>query len=84
MLILRIKNEKALKICLYVMMAGLILTNGEPIIVLLAQCRPIKKSWRVLDYGTCWPTQVRIYSIYVQVGEFATTHTRLDTSLTPP
>jgi hypothetical protein len=44
------------------------LTNAEPIVVLLAQCRPIEKSWKKLDHGECWPTQVRIYSIYVQVG----------------
>jgi hypothetical protein len=44
------------------------LTNAEPIVVLLAQCRPIEKSWKKLDHGECWPTQVRIYSIYVQIG----------------
>jgi ABC-type nickel/cobalt efflux system permease component RcnA len=68
LLILRIKNEKVLRRCLYAMMVGLVLTNVEPIVVLLAQCRPIQKSWRTLPYGRCWPTQVRIYSIYVQVG----------------
>lgn len=69
LLILRIKNEKILRRCLYAMMVGLVLTNVEPIIILLAQCRPIQKSWRALPYGKCWPTQVRIYSIYCQVGE---------------
>jgi hypothetical protein len=68
MLILRIKNEKVLRHCLYVMMGGLILTNLEPIIVLLTQCNPVKKSWKPSLPGRCWPTQVRIYSIYVQVG----------------
>lgn len=69
LLILRIKNEKILRRCLYAMMVGLVVTNFEPIVVLLAQCRPIQKSWKTLPYGKCWPTQVRIYSIYVQVGK---------------
>jgi hypothetical protein len=69
LLILRIKNEVVLRRCLYAMMVGLVLTNFEPIIVLLAQCNPIEKSWRTIPGGRCWPTQVRIYSIYVQVGK---------------
>jgi hypothetical protein len=68
LLILRIKNEKNLRYCLYAMMAGLVVTNLEPIIVLLAQCNPIEKSWKTIPHGRCWPTKVRIYSIYVQVG----------------
>jgi hypothetical protein len=70
MLILRIKSEKVLGRCLYAMMAGLVVTNAEPIVVLLAQCTPIEKSWATIPHGKCWPTQVRIYSIYVQVGMF--------------
>lgn len=69
LLILRIKDEKILRRCLYVMMGGLVLTNLEPVIVLLAQCNPIEKSWKSIPHGRCWPTQVRIYSIYVQVGK---------------
>ncbi|KAF2822968.1 hypothetical protein CC86DRAFT_469567 [Ophiobolus disseminans] len=68
LLILRIKNEKILRRCLFAMMAGLVLTNIEPIIVLLSQCNPIQKSWKSMPGGKCWPTQVRIYSIYVQVA----------------
>jgi hypothetical protein len=74
LLILRINNNKILRWCLYGMMAGLVVTNLEPVIVLLAQCVPVEKSWRTIAHGRCWPTQVRIYSIYVQVG----------TSLNPP
>ena len=70
LLILRIKNEKILRYCLFTMMGGLILTNLLPIIVLLSQCSPTKKSWAPGAPGRCWPTQVRIYSIYVQVGKF--------------
>ncbi|KAL5118878.1 hypothetical protein ACEQ8H_003201 [Pleosporales sp. CAS-2024a] len=68
LLIMRIDNRVVLQRCLYAMMAGLVLTNLEPIIVLLAQCRPIQKSWRFEKGGHCWPTKVRIYSIYMQVA----------------
>ncbi|KAH7110103.1 hypothetical protein B0J11DRAFT_208068 [Dendryphion nanum] len=68
MLILRIRNDKVLRWCLWTMMGGLILTNAEPIIVLLAQCNPPKKYWSPSTPGKCWPTKVRIYSIYVQVA----------------
>jgi hypothetical protein len=73
LLILRIKNEKTLRHCLYAMMGGLVLTNLEPIVVLLAQCNPIEKSWKSIPHGRCWPTKVRIYSIYVQVGTSCST-----------
>jgi hypothetical protein len=68
LLILRIKDEMILRRCLYAMMVGLVLTNLEPVIILLAQCNPIEKSWKTIPNGRCWPTKVRIYSIYVQVG----------------
>jgi len=68
LLILRIKDDKTLRYCLYTMMGGLILTNLLPIIVLLSQCSPTQKSWRPTIPGRCFPTQVRIYSIYVQVA----------------
>jgi hypothetical protein len=87
LLILRIKNDKVLRYCLYTvsinlsprpqacstnlckMMVGLVLTNLLPIIVLLAQCNPPSKYWRPSTPGKCWPTKVRIYSIYFQVGK---------------
>lgn len=67
-LILRIKDTLWLNWCLYVMMAGLILTNIECVIVLLAECSPVEKYWLPDTPGKCWDTKVRIYSIYVQVG----------------
>ncbi|KAF2690607.1 hypothetical protein K458DRAFT_438484 [Lentithecium fluviatile CBS 122367] len=67
-LILRIKNEKKLRWFLYAMMIGLVLTNLECILVLLAQCDPVKKYWHPSAPGKCWPTKVRIYSIYLQVA----------------
>ena len=68
MLIMRIKDTKVLKICLYVMMGGLFATNAMPLLVLLAECDPVKKYWKPATPGKCWNTKVRIYSIYVQVG----------------
>jgi hypothetical protein len=70
LLILRIKNTQVLKNCLFIMMAGLVLTNGMPWIVLLAECDPVQKYWIPATKGKCWNTKVRIYSIYVQVGMF--------------
>lgn len=67
-LILRIKKNRALRWYLYVMMTGLVLTNLLPIVVLLAQCNPPSKYWKPKTPGKCWPTKVRIYSIYLQVG----------------
>ncbi|OBT75515.1 hypothetical protein VF21_04919 [Pseudogymnoascus sp. 05NY08] len=67
-LILRIKNTPVLNWCLYIMMAGLILTNLLCVIVLLAECSPVEKYWHPNVPGKCWDTKVRIYSIYLQVG----------------
>lgn len=67
-LILRIKDTPLLNWCLYGMMAGLILTNLECVIVLLAECSPVEKYWLPDAPGKCWDTKVRIYSIYLQVG----------------
>ncbi|OBT91413.1 hypothetical protein VE01_10608 [Pseudogymnoascus verrucosus] len=67
-LILRIKNTPVLNWCLYIMMAGLILTNMECVLVLLAECSPVEKYWHPDVPGKCWDTKVRIYSIYLQVG----------------
>lgn len=67
-LILRIKNTPVLNWCLYIMMAGLILTNLECVLVLLAECSPVEKYWHPDVPGKCWDTKVRIYSIYLQVG----------------
>ncbi|CAG8972395.1 hypothetical protein HYALB_00007147 [Hymenoscyphus albidus] len=68
LLILRIKKTKLLRQCLIGMMGGLILTNGFCLIVLLAECDPVKKYWDPKTPGKCWDTRVRIYSIYVQVA----------------
>lgn len=67
-LILRIKDSPVLHWCLYGMMAGLIVTNLECVIVLLAECTNVQKYWRPTTPGKRWDTRVRIYSFYVQVG----------------
>ncbi|KAF1939446.1 hypothetical protein EJ02DRAFT_513844 [Clathrospora elynae] len=68
LLMLRIKKDRMLRYCLYGMMVGLVLTNLLPIIVLLAECNPPKQYWKPSSKGKCWPTKVRIYSIYLQVA----------------
>jgi hypothetical protein len=68
LLLLRIKKERRLKIFMYIVMAGLIITNFGCIIILLAQCRPISVYWTGAG-GVCWDTRVRIYAIYFTIGK---------------
>ena len=67
LLLLRIKNDRRLRIFLYVVMAGLFITNFGCIVILLAQCRPISVYWTGAG-GVCWDTRVRIYSIYFTIA----------------
>lgn len=67
LLILRIKNTKALKWVLYTAMVGVVVSNLAVIVVILAECRPVGY-WR--KDAVCWPTYVRIYTIYVTIGRF--------------
>ncbi|CAO2654585.1 Nn.00g113180.m01.CDS01 [Neocucurbitaria sp. VM-36] len=67
LLVMRIKNSKAMKWLTGVVIAVLCTSALECSIVLLAQCRPISAHWRPTP-GACWPAEVRIYSIYVQAG----------------
>ncbi|KAK3385844.1 hypothetical protein B0H63DRAFT_188169 [Podospora didyma] len=66
-LILRIKNDRGLKIFLYCLMTGLVITNLACIIILIAQCKPTSVYWTGTG-GTCWDTRVRIYSIYFTIS----------------
>lgn len=66
LLILRIKDDRWLKRMLWVAMAGLVITNGGVIIILLAECKPMGY-WR--SDAVCWEPKVRIYSIYFTIGE---------------
>lgn len=67
LLLLRTFSTVVIKGWLYLMMAGLVITSLEPCIVLLAECRPIRATWKPLA-GICWSSDVRIYSIWVQLG----------------
>lgn len=69
LLILRIKSTKWLKWLLYTVMAGLAVTNALCIIVLLAECDPVKTYWDSRT-GHCWDPRVRIYSIYFTIGTY--------------
>ncbi|KAF3349321.1 hypothetical protein HYQ45_008521 [Verticillium longisporum] len=66
LLLLRIKNTKSLKITLYSVMAGLVVTNFGCIIILLAECDPVSAYWT--GVGTCWEPKIRIYSIYLTIS----------------
>lgn len=67
LLALRIKDTRKLKISMWVTIAGLILTNGLPEIILLAECNPVDAYWKSKS-DKCWAPQVRIYSIYLQTA----------------
>jgi hypothetical protein len=69
-LLLRIIPTLRTKWVLWAIMTGLVLTNLEPVIVLLAECTPVKTYWDP-QAGTCWNPDIRIYSIYLQVGMFS-------------
>ena len=66
-LLLRIKNTPKIRMFMYIIIGGLVITNIEPSIVMLAQCRPIEAFWKG-PASKCWPAAVRIYSIYFQAG----------------
>lgn len=65
--ILRFNDSGWLKWFLYGLMTGLVLTYGACIIVLLAQCRPIRAYWN-RSAGACW--NIKIYNdvIWIQAG----------------
>ena len=71
--VLRIKGKGALKWFLYGMMAGLFLTNLAPLIVLCAQCQPVRAYWD-RSAGTCWSPEVYNTAIWVGVGKNSARH----------
>ncbi|KAJ0272532.1 hypothetical protein COL940_010406 [Colletotrichum noveboracense] len=66
LLILRIKDTKVLKILLYTIMGGVLVSNFGVVIILVAECQPAG-FWRGKS-AKCWPTQIRIYSIWATIG----------------
>ena len=67
LLILRIKDSKALRMLMYGVVSGVLFTNFGVVVILLAECRPAG-FWRG-KAAKCWPSKVRIYSIYATIGE---------------
>lgn len=68
LLITRINNSRKLKWITTSVIMVLAVASLEVVVILLAQCKPVSASWRPKS-GKCWPTEVRIYSIYVQAGK---------------
>ncbi|KAI5204541.1 hypothetical protein E4T39_03553, partial [Aureobasidium subglaciale] len=68
LLILRIKDTRTLRHILGAVITGLVLTNFECLVVLLAECSPLKAYWNGTYADHCWPAAVRIYSIYLQAS----------------
>ncbi|KAI5255296.1 hypothetical protein E4T42_01991 [Aureobasidium subglaciale] len=68
LLILRIKDTRTLRYILGAVITGLVLTNLECLVVLLAECSPVKAYWNGTYADHCWPAAVRIYSIYLQAS----------------
>ncbi|CAK7218541.1 hypothetical protein SCUCBS95973_003523 [Sporothrix curviconia] len=66
LLLLRIKNERWLRWLIYGVMAGLVVTNGGVVVILLAECRPVDEYWD--DIGSCWDPRVRVFSIYLAIA----------------
>ncbi|KAK1848968.1 integral membrane protein [Colletotrichum chrysophilum] len=66
LLILRIKDTKVLKILLYTIMGGVLVSNFGVVIILVAECQPAG-FWRGKS-AKCWPTQIRIYSIWATIA----------------
>jgi len=67
LMITRINDSRKLKWLTTTVIVVLSVASFEVVLVLLAQCRPVRASWQP-RLGKCWPTEVRIYSIYVQAG----------------
>lgn len=64
-LLLRIKSTPALRLGLGIVMAGLFITNGGCMIILLSECKPMSGYWT--GKGICWDNRIRIYSIYFTI-----------------
>jgi Fungal rhodopsin domain len=66
LLILRIKDTRALRVVVCTVMAGVLLTNFGCVVILLAECKPAG-FWRGAA-AKCWPSKIRIYFIYATIG----------------
>ncbi|TEA20668.1 hypothetical protein C8034_v008096 [Colletotrichum sidae] len=59
-------DTKTLRILLYVVMAGIVITNFGVVIILIAERQPAG-FWGGKS-AKCWPAQIRIYSIYATIA----------------
>ncbi|KAF4816111.1 hypothetical protein CGCSCA5_v006824 [Colletotrichum siamense] len=65
-LVLRLNDKKGIRIFIYTIIAGVLVTNMGVVVVLLAECRPAG-FWRGPS-AQCWPTKIRIYWIYATIA----------------
>ncbi|KAF6785053.1 integral membrane protein [Colletotrichum sojae] len=65
-LVLRIKDGRGLRIFIYTIIAGVLVTNMGVVVVLLAECQPVG-FWRG-GAARCWPNKIRIYWIYATIA----------------
>ncbi|TKW54691.1 hypothetical protein CTA1_5615 [Colletotrichum tanaceti] len=71
LLILRIKSNGSLNTLLYAVIVGSLIINFAVVIILLAECRPAG-FWRGKN-ADCWPNTIRIYAIWVSIGDYCMT-----------
>ena len=67
LLIMRIKDTRKMRIFQWTLIAGLVASTIEVLVVLLSECQPTRAWWEK-GAGKCWPNKIRIYSIYIQAG----------------
>lgn len=67
--ILRIKKTGWLRWCLYALMVGLVSATIPCIVILFAQCRPVRAYWD-RSAGVCWDPKIYADAIWAQVGRF--------------
>jgi hypothetical protein len=70
-LIVRLKESKAFRIGMYLMIALLFATNFGCVIILLAECRPISAYWND-ESEKCWDPKIRVYAIWITIGKLHT------------
>jgi hypothetical protein len=68
LLLLRIKNDRWLKIVLGVVVVGLVVTNFGTVFTIIGQCHPLSAWWN--NIADCGDVRIRLYWIYTTVGTF--------------
>ncbi|KAF6828861.1 integral membrane protein [Colletotrichum plurivorum] len=70
-LVLRIKSERVLRIIIYTIIAGVVVTNMGVVVLLFEECQPAG-FWRG-KAAKCWPNKIRIYWIYATIAHSVVT-----------